>query len=82
MALMDVYLAYSGIGLAVFLLGMAGFYAVDRVTDPEGHGPAGPDGEGEIDTTAAIFRSIALFVAIVGFGGVLFGGVSVVFLFF
>jgi hypothetical protein len=71
---MSIYLVYFGIGLAVFLAGMGGFYLVDRVTDPAGEGP---DDGAELDSTAALFRSVALFVAIVGFGGVLFGGVGV-----
>jgi hypothetical protein len=67
---MAIYLTYFAIGVVTTLVGLAGFYLADYL------GTTSDDPE-DVDTVATFARAVGLFVAIVGFGGVLFGGVGV-----
>jgi hypothetical protein len=64
-----VYVIYFGVGLATMILGLGGFYLGDYLGDDD----ADPE---DVDAALTFVRAIGLFVAIVGFGGVLFGGVG------
>jgi hypothetical protein len=68
-----VYVIYFGVGLATMLLGLGGFYLGDYLRDDDAGADADP---ADVDATLTFVRAIGLFVAIVGFGGVLFGGVG------
>lgn len=60
------------IGVVTTTIGLSGFYATDWVGDYISD-------TDEIDPRLTFIRAIALFVAIIGFGGSLFGGVGVLF---